>query len=66
MRTASGVVLAIISLFTAMAVVDPLGLIARFGIWKILAIVFALLNVKNLPFIWHVCILPLMQIDKLC
>lgn len=24
------------------------------GIWRILAILFALINLKNLPFLWHV------------
>jgi hypothetical protein len=24
------------------------------GIWRLLAIVFALMNFKNLPFVWHV------------
>lgn len=26
------------------------------GIWRILAILFALINLKNLPFLWHVSI----------
>lgn len=33
-----------------------LGLSAPGGIWRILAIVFALLNLKSLPFVWHVSI----------
>lgn len=32
-----------------------LGVSAPGGVWKILAIAFALLNLKNLPFAWHVC-----------
>ncbi|KAF2710802.1 hypothetical protein K504DRAFT_235988 [Pleomassaria siparia CBS 279.74] len=24
------------------------------GVWRILAVVFALANLKNLPFVWHV------------
>ena len=43
-----------IGTLTAMAFLDPLGLVARFGIWKILTVVFALLNLKNIPFVWHV------------
>lgn len=26
-----------------------------FRLWRILAIFFALLNLKQLPFVWHVC-----------
>lgn len=43
-----------IGILTAMALLDPLGLVARFGVWKILTVVFALLNLKNIPFVWHV------------
>lgn len=43
-----------IGTLTAMAFLDPLGLVARFGVWKILTVVFALLNLKNIPFVWHV------------
>ena len=42
-----------IGIVTAMAV-DPLGLVAKFGLWKILGVVFALLNLKNIPLFWHV------------
>ena len=30
------------------------GLSSPGGIWRTLAIIFALLNLKNLPFVWHV------------
>jgi len=33
---------------------DRLGLSGKAGVWKFLAILFALLNLKNLPFAWHV------------
>ena len=33
---------------------DRLGLSGQAGVWKFLAILFALLNLKNLPFAWHV------------
>lgn len=33
---------------------QKLGLSGRNGVWKFLAILFALLNLKNLPFAWHV------------
>lgn len=26
------------------------------GVWRLLAIAFALVNLKNWPFVWHVCI----------
>lgn len=32
-----------------------LGVSAPGGFWRILAITFALINVKTLPFAWHVC-----------
>lgn len=32
-----------------------LGISAPGGFWRILAITFALINVKTLPFAWHVC-----------
>ena len=31
-----------------------LGFSGRAGFWKLLALVFALLNLKSLPFVWHV------------
>ena len=31
-----------------------LGFAGRAGLWKFLALLFALLNLKNLPFAWHV------------
>lgn len=37
-------------------VVKASGYNAPGGIWRILAIVFALGNLKNLPFVWHVCL----------
>ena len=42
-----------IGMVIAMAV-DPLGLVAKFGLWKILGVVFAFLNLKNIPSFWHV------------
>ena len=48
-------VLISLALIAAMAF-DPLGLIAKVGIWKVLAIVFGLLNLKNIPLAWHVSI----------
>lgn len=53
----TSIIVASISLLVAMAFLDPLSLIARFGIWKILTVVFALLNLKNVPLVWHVCTL---------
>lgn len=29
------------------------------GMWRIAAILLALVNLKNLPFVWHVCTLSL-------
>ena len=54
MAVPTTVVVSIIGILTAMAFLDPLGLVARFGIWKILTVVFALLNLKNIPLVWHV------------
>lgn len=34
---------------------ENLGLSGPAGIWKLIAILFALLNLKSLPFVWHVC-----------
>lgn len=28
------------------------------GIWKVVALLLALLNLKNLPFVWHVSAIP--------
>jgi putative effector of murein hydrolase LrgA (UPF0299 family) len=36
------------------AVTRHLGISAPGGIWRILAIFFALLSIKSLPFVWHV------------
>ena len=36
------------------AVTRYLGISAPGGVWRILAIVFALLSLKSLPFVWHV------------
>lgn len=33
---------------------NAIGMSTSGGIWRLLAIAFALLNVKNLPFVWHV------------
>ena len=33
---------------------SKLGFAGKAGIWKFLALLFALLNLKNLPFAWHV------------
>jgi hypothetical protein len=30
------------------------GVNAPGGVWRLLAIIFALMNFKNLPFVWHV------------
>lgn len=38
------------------AVTRFLGISAPGGVWRILAIFFALLSVKSLPFVWHVSI----------
>lgn len=43
-----------LSVLSAMALLDPMGLVARVGIWKVLTVVFALFNLKNIPFVWHV------------
>lgn len=56
---ASAMNLSPVTLFTDLGIViamaiDPLGLVARFGLWKVLGIVFALLNLKNVPLFWHV------------
>ena len=58
MAVPTTVMISSIGVLTAMAYSDPLGLVARFGIWKILTVVFALLNLKNIPFVWHVCASP--------
>ncbi|KAL2036802.1 hypothetical protein N7G274_010460 [Stereocaulon virgatum] len=34
-----------------------LGFAGRAGLWKFLALIFALLNLKNLPFAWHIRLL---------
>lgn len=31
------------------------GLSAPGGTWRVIAVILAILNVKNLPFVWHVC-----------
>jgi len=31
-----------------------LGVLTGSGPWKLLALLFVLLNLKNLPFVWHV------------
>lgn len=28
------------------------------GVWRIVAVLFALANLKNMPFVWHVCFPP--------
>ena len=33
---------------------SQLGFAGRASLWKFLALMFALLNLKNLPFAWHV------------
>ena len=38
-------------------VAKALGINVPGGIWRLLAIIFALMNLKNLPFVWHVRIL---------
>jgi hypothetical protein len=36
------------------AVTRYLGISAPGGVWRIIAILFALLSIKSLPFVWHV------------
>ena len=55
MAVPTPVMISSIGVLSAMAFLDPLGLVARFGVWKVLTVVFALLNLKNIPFVWHVC-----------
>ena len=55
MAVPTHVMISSIGVLSAMAFLDPLGLVARFGVWKVLTVVFALLNLKNIPFVWHVC-----------
>lgn len=33
-----------------------LGINVPGGIWRLLAVLLALINLKNLPFVWHVCL----------
>ena len=42
------------------------GLSAPGGTWRAIAIILAILNIKNLPLVWHVCYLcPTTSMDKL-
>lgn len=41
------------------AITRYLGISAPGGIWRILAVFFALLSIKSLPFVWHVSKPPL-------
>lgn len=46
------------------AITRYLGISVPGGIWRILAIFFALLSLKSLPFVWHVRYLPLHQANQ--
>jgi hypothetical protein len=37
-------------------IADTLGINVTGGVWRLLAITLAVLNLKNLPFVWHVSI----------
>lgn len=49
----TGAAMALIPSFRE-AVTRYLGISAPGGVWRILAIFFALLSIKSLPFVWHV------------
>lgn len=40
------------------------GISAPGGVWRILAIFFALLSIKSLPFVWHVSFTNTLPIQK--
>lgn len=39
---------------TLLSLRSKLGFTGKAGVWKFLALIFALLNLKSLPFVWHV------------
>jgi hypothetical protein len=46
------------------AVTRYTGISAPGGVWRILAIFFALLSIKSLPFVWHVSYMNILAIYR--
>ena len=44
---------------TLEALRNQLGFSGQAGLWKLITLVFALLNLKNIPFAWHVSASPI-------